>query len=41
MDGEDLSLILDSTFSLSDAIKIKVDAIVRYGKIYYPLREAR
>lgn len=41
MDGEDLSLILDSTFSLFDAIKIKVDAIVRYGKIYYPLREAR
>jgi hypothetical protein len=40
MNGEDLSLILNATFNLFDAIKIKVDAIVRYGNIFYPLREA-
>jgi len=40
MNGEDLSLILNSTFSLFDAIKIKVDAIVRHGNINYPLRNA-
>ena len=38
MNGEDLSLILNGTFSLFDAIKVKVDAIVRYGKILCPLR---
>jgi Restriction endonuclease len=40
MDGEDLSLILNGTFSLFDALKIKVDAIVRHGEIYYHLRKA-
>jgi len=38
MNGEDLSLILNGTFSLFDAIKVKVDAIVRHGKILCPLR---
>ena len=40
MNGEDLSLILNGTFSLFDAMKVKVDAIVRYGKILCPLRTA-
>jgi len=40
MNGEDLSLILNGTFNLFDALKIKVDAIVRYGNILCPLRTA-
>jgi len=40
MNGEDLALILNGTFNLYDAFKIKVDAIVRYGNILYPLRNA-
>jgi len=40
MNGEDLCLILNGTFNLFDALKIKVDAIVRHGNIHHPLRTA-
>ena len=39
MTGEDLALVLDGHMTLADAMKAKVDAIVRYGKILLPLRE--
>jgi restriction endonuclease Mrr len=39
MGGEDFALILDGSHLLFDAIKAKVDALVRYGRVYLPLRE--
>ncbi len=39
MNGEDLALILDGHHLLFDAVKAKVDALVRYGRVYLPLRE--
>ena len=39
MNGEDLALILNGNHLLFDAIKAKVDALVRYGRICFPLRE--
>ncbi len=39
MTGEDLALILNGHLTFHDAMKAKVDAIVRYGKILLPLRE--
>jgi Restriction endonuclease len=40
MTGEDLALVLSGRFSLADAMKAKIDAIVRYGTIHFPLRNA-
>lgn len=39
MTGEDLALVLNGQIDFSDAMKAKVDAIVRKGKIYLSLRE--
>jgi hypothetical protein len=39
MTGEDLAMILSGQFSFFDAMKAKIDAIVRYGKILLPVRE--
>lgn len=39
MDGRDLMLILSGNVSFIDAMKIKVDALVRYGHIYSPLSD--
>ncbi len=39
INGEDLALILGNSFTLFDAIKAKVDALVRYGNIYKKLRD--
>jgi restriction endonuclease len=36
--GEDLALILSGRFTFHDALKVKIDAIVRHGKILYELR---
>lgn len=36
--GEDLALILSGKVLLFDALKAKIEAIVRYGNINYPLR---
>lgn len=38
MTGEDLALILNGSIRLEDALKGKIDAIVRYGKILFPIR---
>lgn len=38
MTGEDLALVLSGRMTLFDAMKVKVDAIVRHGVIFYPLR---
>jgi restriction endonuclease Mrr len=38
MTGEDLALILSGRVLFIDAMKAKVDAIVRLGKILYPVR---
>lgn len=38
MTGEDLALILCGRFLFTDAMKAKVEAIVRYGNINFPLR---
>lgn len=40
MSGEDLMLILEERLKLDDALKLKVDAIVRHGNIMKALREA-
>jgi len=37
MDGQDLAMVLNGQFAFFDAMKAKVDAIVRYGNIDYPL----
>jgi hypothetical protein len=39
MTGEDLALILGGRVLFADAMKAKVDAIVRLGKIFFPVRE--
>ena len=39
MTGEDLALILGGRIELSDALNVKLDAIVRYGNINKALRE--
>ncbi len=39
MTGEDIAIILSGKVSLYDALKAKVDAIVRYGNINYPLKQ--
>jgi len=39
MTGEDLALVLNEQITFDDAMKAKVDAIVRKGQIYLPLRE--
>jgi len=39
MTGEDIALVLNGQIDFSDATKAKVDAIVRKGRIYLPLRE--
>lgn len=38
MTGEDLALVLSGRISFDDAMKAKVDAIVRKGEILFPLR---
>ncbi|MES9818121.1 MAG: restriction endonuclease [Candidatus Thiodiazotropha sp.] len=38
MTGEDLAIILSGRVLFTDAMKAKVEAIVRYGNINYPLR---
>ncbi|MBT3030256.1 MAG: hypothetical protein KME36_04035 [Candidatus Thiodiazotropha sp. (ex Lucina pensylvanica)] len=38
MSGEDLALILSGRVLFTDAMKAKVEAIVRYGNINFPLR---
>lgn len=39
MTGEDLAIVLNGTIPMFDAMRAKVDAIVRYGKIIFPLRD--
>lgn len=39
MNGEDMALILGGQVLFVDAMKAKIDAIVRYGNIYFPLRK--
>ncbi|PLY06763.1 MAG: hypothetical protein C0622_00660 [Desulfuromonas sp.] len=39
LNGEDLALVLNGSFTLFDAMKAKVDALVRYGNTYLKLRE--
>lgn len=41
MTGEDLSLILSGQVLFTDAMKAKVDAIVRHGNIHYLLRNIK
>ena len=41
MTGEDLAIVLDGTLPFFDLMKAKVDAIVRYGIINFPARDAR
>lgn len=38
--GDDLALVLNGSFSLTDALRAKVDAIVRKGEIHLSLRQA-
>jgi len=38
MTGEDLAIVFSNQISFDDAMKIKVDAIVRKGQIFLPLR---
>lgn len=40
MTGEDLMLVFSGRVLFADALKVKVDAIVRLGNILYPLRQA-
>ena len=41
MTGEDLAIVVDGTLPFFDLMKAKVDAIVRYGNINFPARDAR
>ncbi len=41
MTGEDLALILNGQVLFYDAIKAKVEAIVRYGNINFPVRDIK
>lgn len=38
MTGEDLAIVLSDRVLFHDAMKAKVEAIVRYGNINYPIR---
>jgi hypothetical protein len=38
MDGEDLVYVLNGTISLHDAIKAKVDKLVKEGNTFYKLK---
>ncbi len=38
MSGQDLAMVLSGQFTFFDALKAKIDAIVRYGNINFPLR---
>jgi restriction endonuclease Mrr len=38
MSGEDLAIILSGTMAIFDVMKAKIDAIVRYGNINFPVR---
>lgn len=38
MTGEDLAIILSGTIEIFDVMKAKIDAIVRYGNINFPVR---
>ncbi|MES1950552.1 hypothetical protein S4A8_06835 [Salinisphaera sp. S4-8] len=38
MSGEDIALILGGQILIEDAMKAKIDAIVRHGTIFFPLR---
>ena len=40
MDGRDLAIVLSGKMSFFDAMRAKVDAIVRHGKIYFPVYNA-
>ena len=40
MNGQDLAIVLSGQISFFDAMKAKVNAIVKYGKIYLPLHNA-
>src|SRR5258708_80036 len=39
MTGEDVALVLGGQVLFADAMKAKIDAIVRYGNILFPLRK--
>jgi len=39
MDGEDLSLVLNGVVSLKDALKAKIDKLVKEGNTYFKVRE--
>ena len=39
MDGEDLSLILNGSISLKDALKSKIDKLVKEGNTFFKVRE--
>ena len=39
MTGEDLAMILNGQLTFFDAMKAKIDAIVRYGNINFPIRD--
>ena len=41
MNGEDLALILNEQVLFADAMKAKVDAIVRHGEINFKLRNLK
>ena len=41
MTGEDLALMLSGQIPFDDAMRAKVDAIVRKGEIHFPLRSIR
>ena len=41
MTGEDLALVLSGRTTLDDAMRAKIDALVRKGEIFYPLRGVR
>ena len=39
MSGEDLAIVLTGTITIFDVMKAKIDAIVRYGNINFPVRD--
>ena len=41
MTGEDLAMVLSGQVLFFDLMKAKVDAIVRYGNIYFPVRNIK
>ena len=38
MTGEDLAMVLNGRVLFHDAMKAKIEAIVRYGNINFPIR---